>query len=329
MKRRLAYLTAVLAGIVGALFAATSFAIEGPWMPERSVRIVVPFSAGGPTDTVARIIADEMSIILSKPVYVDNIGGGAGGRPGVLQFLKEATDGHTLLMGHMGTHGAAPALVGEIGYDPVADFKPVGLVAGTPMVVAVRNSLGVNDLKSLALYMRARGPTVRLGHAGEGTVSHAAALLLASTLHGTPTIVSYNGIAPALTDLAAGKIDILLDQVVSVAPLIAAGHARALAVTSRERSDILRDVPTSEESGFPALRVDAWSALFAARSTQDREISTLNGALTAALSTPNTRARLNDIGAVIPDERDCSPTALADLVNDEIGRWTTALFELR
>ncbi len=313
-----------------AIFAIGGAVAQTPWMPERAVRIVVPFSAGGPTDTIARIIADEMSIILNRPVYVDNIGGGGGGgRSGVLQFLKEASDGHTLLMGHMGTHGAAPAMNSELGYDPVADFKPVGLAAGTPVVVTVRNTLGVKDLKSLAAYMRARGPTVRLGHAGLGTVSHAAAVLLASVLQGNPTLVSYNGITAALAELAAGRVDILLDQVVNVTPLIAAGQVTALAVTSGKRSNILRDVPTSEESGFPALRLDAWSALFVKSSTSDAEIATLNSALIEALATPNCRARLHDIGADIPDARDSSPEALARLVDDEIKRWSTALFQLR
>jgi tripartite-type tricarboxylate transporter receptor subunit TctC len=292
------------------------------------VRIVVPFSAGGPTDTVARIVADEMSIILKQPVYVDNIGAG-GARSGVLQFLKEASDGHTLLMGHMGTHGAAPTMNSELGYDPITDFKPVGLVAGTPVVVIVRTTLGVKDLKSLAAFMRARGPTVRLGHAGQGTVSHAAAVLLASVLQGNPTLVSYTGITAALADLTAGRIDILLDQVVNVAPQIAAGQVTALAVTTSKRSNILRNVPTSEESGFPALRVDAWSALFVKSSTPDDEIATLNAALIEALATPNSRARLHDVGAEIPDAQDSSPEALAHLVDDEIKKWTTALFQLR
>jgi tripartite-type tricarboxylate transporter receptor subunit TctC len=324
VRLRAAYLTAAFM----AIFAGASAVAQAQWVPERSVRIVVPFSAGGPTDTIARIVADEMSIILKQPVYVDNIGVG-GARSGVLQFLKEASDGHTLLMGHMGTHGAAPAMNSELGYDPAADFKPIGLAAGTPVVVIVHNALGIKDLKSLAAYMRARGPTVRLGHAGQGTVSHAAAVLLASVLRGNPTLVSYNGITPALADLAAGRIDILLDQVVSVAPLIAAGQVTALAVTSSKRSNILRDVPTSEESGFPALSMDAWSALFAKRSTPDEQIATLNSALIEALATPNSRARLHDIGAEIPDAQDNSPEALARLVDDEIKKWTAAPFRLR
>ena len=160
-------------------------------------------------------------------------------------------------------------------------------------------------------------------------MSHAAAALLASDLQGNPTLVACNGVTAALAELAAGRLDILLDQVVNIAPSVAAGQVTALAVMSSKRSDILANVPTSEESGFPALRVDAWSALFAKSSTPDAEIATLNSALIEALATPNSRARLHDIGADIPDARDSSPEALARLVDDEIKRWTTALLQLR
>lgn len=315
-----------LAGCAAVLLAMLS----GPasaWLPEKPVRIIVPFAAGGPSDTVARIIAQEMTRTLKAPVYVDNISG-SGGRTGVLTFLEEARDGHTLLMGHMGTHGSAPALIADLAYDPVKDFAPVGLTAGMPIIVTAAARTKVHDLKSLGELMRTRGKDLRLAHAGRGSVSLAGALLLASIFDASPTLVAYAGTGPALNDLLGGKVDVLVDQIVNIAPVAATKKVRALAIASPGRSEALPDVMTTLESGVP-MQMEAWNALFAKRGTPPEQIEALNAALRRALNDPGSRARLLDLGADPADDAHGTPDALARLVEEEVARWSATLFQLR
>lgn len=291
------------------------------------IRIIVPFAAGGPSDTIARIMAHEMADVLQAPIYVDNITGG-GGNIGVQRFLKEARDGHTLLMGHMGTHGAAPALNADLGYDPCGDFAPIGLVARTPMVIAVARNVPAQDLKELGELLRKPGSKLRIAHAGRGSVSHAAALLFASALNVRPEFVAYSGTGPALNDLVNGQVDVLIDQIVNIAPVVGTRKARPLAIAGNWRSDALPDVPTTRELGVE-MKMDAWSGLFAKKGTPEEQIATLNAALRHALDHPDASARLIDLGARLPDDAAGSPGAFTHLVKDEVARWSAALYELR
>ena len=306
-------------------FASQPCAAE--WRPDGPVRIIVPFAAGGPSDTVARIVASEMTETLKAPVYVENISG-SGGRTGVLRFLEEAKDGHTLLMGHMGTHGTAPALTADLGYDPILDFAPIGLAAGTPMIITVRTGLEVEDLKELEALMRAKGPELRVAHAGRGSVSHAGALLLSSVFKANPTLVAYGGTGPALNDLIGGQVDILVDQIVNIAPAVAAKKAVPLAKVGNERSEALPDVPTTAELGL-AIELDAWNALFAKRGTPPDQVATLSATLRDTLRSTRSRTRLLDLGAEVPDDATGTPEALGQLVRNEVARWSATLFEMR
>lgn len=297
------------------------------WQPDRPIRLVVPFSAGGPSDTIARIIATEMAEALQVPVYVDNISG-AGGATGVKQFLEEAHDGHTLLVGHMGTHGAAPALKSDLGYDPIGDFAAVGLAASTPMVITVARRLAVNDLAELSVLMRTRGADMHIAHAGQGSVSHAAAVLLQSAFGSSAAFTSYSGTGPALNDLLADKVDILIDQIVNIAPAIAGNRVQALAVVGSRRSEILPAVAATGELGFN-VEMNAWNAFFARKDIPTDQIAVLNAALRYALAAPRCRARLIDLGAELPNATAGTPEALARLVKDEVDRWSETNFELR
>ncbi|BCJ90998.1 hypothetical protein IZ6_17330 [Terrihabitans soli] len=315
------------------VFGATTLLLlagHGPaaaWQPDRAIRVIVPFAAGGPSDTIARIVATEMSAVLHQPVYIDNIPG-AGGATGVKRFLEEAYDSHTLLVGHMGTHGAAPALKSDIGYDPVKDFAAIGLAASTPMVITVAPKLGVKDLAGLSVLMRTRGSEMHIAHAGQGSVSHAAAMLLQSSFGTTAALSSYQGTGPALNDLLADKVDILIDQIVNIAPAIAAKRVQALAVVGSRRSEILPSVAATGELGFN-VEMNAWNAFFAKKDTPPDEIATINAALRYALNDPRSRARLLDLGADIPDDDAGTPGALAKLVKEEVERWAEPHLEIR
>jgi len=312
------FATALLAGTAGA----------SSWRPSQPVRIVVPFAAGGPSDTIARIVADEMTTVLGEPIYIENISG-EGGRTGVLRFLDEARDGHTLIMGHMGTHGAAPSLTGNLGYDPMADFAPVGLAAGTPLVICASRKINVRTIDQLKEFVAANRGRIRMAHAGRGSVSHAGGLLLDAALKIEPTFVAYAGTGPALNDIVSGDIDLIADQIVNVLPAITARKIVPLAIASRERSPILSGVPTVGEIGLEGMRVDAWNALFAKAGTPPEQIAALHEALRIALGRPATRARLFDLGAEIPDEASGTSEALRRLVEDETRRWAALLHELR
>jgi tripartite-type tricarboxylate transporter receptor subunit TctC len=313
--------------IAAGLLLASHIAAAADWRPQRPIRIIVPFAAGGPSDTIARIIATEMSEELHTPIYVDNISG-AGGATGVKRFLEEARDGHILLMGHMGTHGAAPALKSDLGYDPIVDFAPVGLAASTPMVITVGPNVPAKDLQELVGMMRARGNGVRIAHAGQGSVSHAAAVLLQSAVGATSTLASYPGTGPAMNDILQDRVDVLVDQIVNVAPAIAGKRARALAIVGDTRSEIMPAVATTGEAGV-TMKMNAWNGLFVARYTPPDQIAALNWALREALADWRCRARLTDLGAVLPDSDHGTPEALGQLVKDEVVRWSEMTFEIR
>lgn len=312
----------------GAIFLLLASQIAAlAWQPDRPIRIIVPFAAGGPSDTIARILATDMAEVLAVPVYVDNISG-AGGTTGVKRFLEEARDGHTMLVGHMGTHGAAPALKSDLGYDPIGDFAAVGLAASTPMVITVAPRHRVKDLAELSVLMRTRGPEMHIAHAGQGSVSHAAAVLLQSAFGTTATFETYSGTGPALNDILTDKVDILIDQIVNVAPAIHGNRVHALAVVGSRRSEVLPSVAATGELGFN-VEMNAWNAFFVKTGTPDDQIAVLNAAVRHALSDPRSRARLIDLGAELPDDDKGTPEALTRLVKDEVDRWSQSSFELR
>jgi tripartite-type tricarboxylate transporter receptor subunit TctC len=286
--------------------------------------MIVPFAAGGPTDVTARILAGHMSRKLRQPVVIENVVGEAGHRA-VLRTMQATPDGHTILMGHMGTHGAAPAFYPDLKYDPVNDFAPVGLAAGTPIVIVTNKRIPAHDLQSFVRYVREKGPALKMAHAGLGSVSHSTGALLNSVLGLRPTLVEYDGTGPALNDLVQGKVDLMTDQIVNVAPKIEAGAINALAIATYERSPALPDVPTTWQAGFPQYAVSAWNGLFAPAATPRDVIAKLNAALTSALDDENTRQRLLDLGAVPPGKADRTPEALRKLVRTEVSLWHSVM----
>jgi putative tricarboxylic transport membrane protein len=293
--------------------------------PTRPVTIIVPFAAGGPTDIVARIVGEYFSKTLGQQFIVENIAG-AGGTTGIARGAQAKPDGYTIMMGHMGTHGAAPALYPNLRYDPVKGFEPIGMVAGTPILIVARKDFPAKDLKEFIAKAKDTSTRLSQAHAGVGSVSFTTCTLLTSQLgvkhH---RVVAYRGTGPALNDLVGGQVDYMCDQIVNLTEQVKGGAIKAYAIATAERSPALPDVPTTREAGLPEYEVSAWNALFAQKNTPKEIVTKLNQTLVKALDDPATRKRLLDIGSVLPEGNERTPEALAELVRKEVARWTPIL----
>ncbi|WP_112663740.1 tripartite tricarboxylate transporter substrate-binding protein [Microvirga flavescens] len=303
--------------------AATGAQAQGAY-PQRPITMIVPFAAGGPTDVVARIVGDHMSRTLGQQIVIENVAG-AGGTTGITRAAQAQPDGYTIMMGHMGTHGAAPALYPNLKYDPTKDFAPIGLAAGTPIVIVAKKDFPANDLKGFLDYMKANGEKVNMAHAGVGSVSHMTGIFFNSVIKAKPTMVAYRGTGPALNDLMANTVDYMTDQIVNVAPQILGGNIKAFAIATPERSPALPNVPTTKEAGLDGFEVSAWNAAFAPKGTSPEIVAKLNDALVKALDDEGTRKRLLDLGGVIPVKAERTPESLQKLVESEVARWTPVL----
>ena len=316
MKR---FVTAVIAiGLSVTCAAAQSY-------PTRPVTIVVPFAAGGPTDIIARIVGEYFSKSLGQQFVIENISG-AGGTTGITRGAQATPDGYTIMMGHMGTHGAAPALYPNLKYDPNKDFEPIGLAAGTPILIVARKDFPAADLKEFIAKAKDTSTRISQAHAGVGSVSFTTCTLLSSQLgvkhH---RVVAYRGTGPALNDLVGGQVDYMCDQIVNLVEQVKGNAIRAYAIAIPARSPALPEVPTSTEAGLPDYQVSAWNALFAPKGTPKEIVAKLNDTLIKALDNDATRNRLLELGSVIPDKAGRSPQALAELVKSEVARWTPIL----
>jgi tripartite-type tricarboxylate transporter receptor subunit TctC len=312
--------TMVLAAALG--LAASG--AQAQTYPTRPVTMIVPFAAGGPTDVIARIVGDHMSRTLGQQIVIENVAG-AGGTTGITRAAQAQPDGYTIMMGHMGTHGAAPALYPNLKYDPAKDFAPIGLAAGTPIVIVARKDFPAKDLKGLLDHMKANGDKVNMAHAGVGSVSHSTGIFFNSVIKAKPTMVAYRGTGPALNDLMGNTVDYMTDQIVNVAPQIQGGNIKAYAIATAERSPALPNVPTTKEAGLEGYEVSAWNAIFAPKGTPPEIVKKLNDALVKSLNDENTKKRLLDLGGVIPTVAERSPEALQKLVESEVARWTPVL----
>ncbi|HSB64242.1 MAG TPA: tripartite tricarboxylate transporter substrate-binding protein [Thermoanaerobaculia bacterium] len=309
--------------LVSATLTLSAGAARAAW-PERPVTMIVPFAAGGPTDVVARIVGDHMSRTLGQQIVIENVAG-AGGTTGITRGAQSAPDGYTIMMGHMGTHGAAPAVYPNLKYDPVKDFAPVGLAAGTPIVIVARKDFPAKNLKEFVAQAKASGDKLNEAHAGVGSVSFTTCSLLNSILGTKPARVVYRGTGPALNDLVSGQVDYMCDQIVNLVPQIQAGTIKAYAVALPQRSPALPDVPTTTEAGLPEFQVTAWNAIFAPKGTPKEIVAKLSDALLKALDDEATKKRLLDLGADLTDRASRTPEGLQKLVEREVARWSAVL----
>jgi tripartite-type tricarboxylate transporter receptor subunit TctC len=311
-------LVAAFAVVVAALPAAAQD------YPNRGITIIVPFAAGGPTDVIARLVSDPMSKTLGQQIVIENVVG-AGGTTAATRAMRADPDGYTLIMGHMGTHAAAVGLYPKLAYDPRTDFEPIGVAAGTPILILAKKDFPAADLKEFLTYVKANTDKLNMAHAGVGSVSFTTCLLLNSILDVKPTAVPFNGTGPAMNALVGGQVDYMCDQIVNAVPQIKGGTIKAYAIATPKRNPALPDVPTTREAGLPEFQVSAWNALFAPKGTPKPTIDKLNAALGKALDDPKTRSRLLELGSDIPEGEGRTPQALAELVKNEVARWTPIL----
>ncbi len=288
--------------------------------PTRPVTMIVPFAAGGPTDIIARLVAESMSKTLGQQVIIENVAG-AGGTTGSTRAAQAAPDGYTILMGHMGTHGAAPGLYKNLKYNPSTDFTPIGLAAGTPIVIVTKKAFPADDTKGFVSYVKANNDKITQAHAGVGSVSFTTCMLLTHQLGVKATAVAYTGTGPALNDLVGGQVDYMCDQLPSVIAQVRAGTVKAISIALPERSPALPNLATTKESGLPEFQVSAWNAVFAPKNLPEPIKAKLADSLSKALDDDKVKARLLDLGAVIPQGKERGPDALAALVKSEVDRW--------
>jgi putative tricarboxylic transport membrane protein len=316
--------TAILRLLAAVLALGSATSARAQDYPARAITVIVPFAAGGPTDIVARIVSDHMSKTLGQQLVIENVVG-AGGTTGVTRAMRAAPDGYTIVMGHMGTHAAAVALYPNLAYNPASDFIPIGMAAGTPVVILAKKDFPAKDLGEFAVHVKQNVASLNMAHAGVGSVSHVTCLLLNSILAVKPTAVPFNGTGPAMNALVGGQVDYMCDQIVNVVPQVNGGTIKAYAIGTPERNPALPNIPTSKEAGLPEFQASAWNALFAPKGTPPAIGDKLSAALDKALSDEPTRKRLLELGSDIPEAPRRGPQALAALVKSEIDKWTPVI----
>jgi tripartite-type tricarboxylate transporter receptor subunit TctC len=291
--------------------------------PSRSINVVVPFPAGGPSDVVARVVTEQMGNLLGQSMVIENVSG-AGGTVGSARVAAAPSDGYTLLAGSMGSHVAAPVLTPNLKYDPERDFAPIGFTAQSPAVIVARKDFPADNLRQFIDYLKQNGDRVKEAHGGIGASSHMACLLFNAQAGVKPSLVAYRGTAPALNDLIGGHVDFFCEQVVSVAPQIAAGTIKAYAISSSEHLPTLPDVPTAKEAGLD-YQMSIWAGIFAPKGTPKPIVDKLAAALDKSLDDPGVKAKVAELGGSIPPKSERTPAKFSRFVSAEIARWSPVL----
>ena len=287
--------------------------------PTRPITMVVVFAPGGPTDVLARIVADHMGRTLGQRVLIENVAG-AGGTTGGARGAKADPDGYTLTVGSLGSHGAAAALYKNIQYDS-RELEPVGLIAGTPGYLVVRKDFPAATFEAFAAHVKANPGKVTNGHAGVGSTPHLACLYLAHLTGLQMLSTPYRGSGPAMNDLVAGQIDSMCDLAPTVVPQVQAGTIRAIMLARPERSPATPDVPSSAEAGLPAYLFTGWNAVFAPKGTPKPVLDKLSGALQTALSDEAVRRRIEELGSNPAKPEEQNPEHLRQLVRSDVEKW--------
>jgi len=310
--RKLSIIAATLALFTGSAAAQTDY-------PTRPITIIVPFAAGGPTDTVARLVAEPMTRTLGQQVLVENVGG-AGGTLGARRVAKADPDGYTLLLHHIGQATSA-SLYRKLTYSPANDFAGVGLIIDVPMTIIGKPGLKPNTAAELIEFIKTGKDNVTLANAGVGAVSHLCGMLLQTALNTQVTTVPYKGTGPAMTDVLGGQVDILCDQTTNTTSQIKSGKVKAYAVTTAKRLSTLPDLPTLDEAGVKGFEVTAWHGLYAPAGTPKAAIDKLSAALQGALKEEKVVQRFADLGAEPVAQDQATPAALDKHLKAEIAKW--------
>jgi tripartite-type tricarboxylate transporter receptor subunit TctC len=287
--------------------------------PTKPITVIVPFAAGGPTDTVARLLAQSMGTTLKQQVIVENVGG-AGGTLGAGRAARAGGGGYTLLLHHIG-HATAPALYRKLAYRPIEDFEPIGLITDVPMTIVARRDFPAKDLPELLAHVKANKDKVSYANAGLGSASHLCGVLFMSALNTPLTTVPYKGTGPAMNDLLGGQVDFMCDQTTNTTSQIKAGKVKVYAVTTKARLASLPAVPTAAEAGLPGFEISVWHGLYAGKGTPRPIIDTLAQALRVALKDPVVKQRFADLGTAPVAESRATPEALRAHLKAEIDKW--------
>ena len=312
MKFTFLHSAVLLASLGSAVAQAQEF-------PTKTITMVVPFAAGGPTDTVARLVAQSMGIKLKQTIIVENVGG-AGGTIGAARVAKAAPDGYTLLLHHIG-QATAPALYRKLSYNANDSFEPIGLVTDVPMTLVARKDFPAKDFKELLAYVKANKSKVTYANAGLGSASHLCGMLFMTAIGTDLTTVPYKGTGPAMNDLLGGQVDFMCDQTTNTTSQIKGGKIKVYGVTTKARLASMPDVPTLNEAGLPGFEVNVWHGVYAPRGTPKAIVDTLAGALQVALKDPMVKQRFADLGTEPVAESRARPEALRAHLKTEIERW--------
>jgi tripartite-type tricarboxylate transporter receptor subunit TctC len=313
----------LFAGIAAVVSASTLLgsnvaSAQKDW-PTKSVQLVVPFAAGGPTDSIARLIAVPMGQSLGQTVVVENVPG-AGGTIASTKVARAAPDGYTIYIHHMGM-ATAQALYDKLPYDPMTSFEYIGQVADVPMVLLGKKDLPANNFKELEAYIKANGSKVTMANAGPGAVSQLCGLLFQSRMGVRLTNIPYKGTGPALTDLLGGQVDLLCDQTTQTIPYIKDGRVKAFGTTTMKRLPAIPNVPTLNEQGLKGFEVKVWHGVYAPKGTPQPILDKINAALKKALNNPDVKKRLEDANIDIVPAEKISAKGLKDHLDREINVW--------
>jgi tripartite-type tricarboxylate transporter receptor subunit TctC len=288
--------------------------------PSRPITIIVPFSAGGPSDAMARILAERMKTTLGETVLVENVTG-AGGSVGVGRAVRSPPDGYTISFGHLGTHVANGAVYNKLGYDLVADLEPVALLPSNPMIIVSKNAVPAKSLKEFLEWLKAQPTAPTAGTAGAGSGSHIAGLYLENITGIKLQYVPYRGTGPAMNDLVAGQIDLIVDQTSNSIQQVRAGNIRAYAITDSKRVESASDIPTVDEAGLPGFHMTLWSGLWVPKDTPKDIVAKLNAAAVDALNDPAVRKQFENLGLQMPPKDKLTTDALGAWQKAEIAKW--------
>jgi tripartite-type tricarboxylate transporter receptor subunit TctC len=310
-------LRAVLAAFVASL--ALGGHARADSFPSHPITIVVPFSAGGPTDAMARILSERLQARLGQTILIENVTGAAGSL-GVGRVVRAAPDGYTISIGHLGTHVANGAIY-KLGYDLVTDLEPVVLLPSNPMIIVSTNAVPAKSLKELVAWLKAKPTPPTAGTAGAGSGSHIAGLYFENVTGIKLQYVPYRGTAPALTDLVAGQIDVIIDQTSNSIAQVRAGTIRAYAVTDDKRVASVPEIPTTDEAGLPGLHMTLWSGLWVPKDTPKDIVAKLNVAAVDAMNDPAVHKKFEDLGLQMPPPDQLTPQALGAWQKAEIAKW--------
>jgi tripartite-type tricarboxylate transporter receptor subunit TctC len=307
----------IAAALATALASITSASAQN--FPTRPVSIVVPFAAGGPADAMARVIGDRMRVSLGQQVIIENFAG-AGGSTGVGRVVRAAPDGYTISIGHWSTHVVNGAIY-DLSYDLLKDLEPVAQLPSNPQWVVSKKSVPATNLKELIAWLKANESKISAGTAGAGSASHVGGVYFQNITGTHFPFVPYRGTGPALNDLIAGQIDLIIDQTSNSMAQVQAGTIRAYAVTAKARLPSAPDIPTVDEAGAPGLYISVWYGLWVPKGTPRDVIAKLNAAAVDAMADPTVRNRMATFGLEIPPREQQTPEALGALQKAEIEKW--------